>query len=95
MERAAPCSFTIASSDLGTTERKIPVRVGLRYRSADSLRVKLVLDGVATAAEYHLPRHEQFSTAWIRPYSKSFEKMGVSVFSKGAVAAETVIFEYI
>lgn len=95
LEREAPCSFTIASSDLGTTERKIPVRVGLRYRSADSLRVKLVLDGVATAAEYHLPRHEQFSTAWIRPYSKSFEKVGVSVFSKGAVAAETVIFEYI
>ncbi len=88
-------SLVTAEQDFGVLEKKVMTEIGIRYRSAYPLRVKLIFDGEESAAEYCLPRHENPSTATIRVYAKKFEKASVKILCEGRFAVEAVIFRYL
>ncbi len=92
---AASYSFMTAAQDLGTVDKKILTSVGIRYRAAGDVFLKLFLDGKELPAAYRLPPHETFTTEWISAYAKPFEKVALLVFGEGDMGMEKAVFQYL
>ncbi len=91
----AVASFVTAEQDFGTTEKKMLVEIGIRYRASAAISVKVILDGRETLVRYMLPPHDAMTTSWLRPYAKRFEKAAVLVSAENDFTAEAVMFRYI
>ncbi len=91
----ATSSFILTASDLGTMKEKTLLHIGLRYRSAASLMVKLVYDGEKVPISYTLPAREEIGMASIRGYHKKFQKLSIEISAQGSFTLDAICFKFI
>lgn len=84
-----------AESDFGFGAEKTILGLSVRYRSSDTVTLKLSFDGVLSPYEYHLPAAGAFCTVWLRTHSHRFVKCAAVLCSEHSFALERLCFRYL
>lgn len=86
---------TTSENDFGTDTEKTILGLSVRYRSSETVTLRLSFDGVLSSYEYHLPATDVFHTVRLKIHSYRFIKCAASLSSDHSFAVERLSFHYL